>query len=584
MPAARFFLGIDGGATNSRAVLVDADGQVVHRDQAGPCNIRIIGASGLLANWQELARRLPHAPDALGAFLAGCDGEEEQRKIVATAQEIWPGCQVLADSDVAAAHAGAFALGDGILLLSGTGMGVFAERGGKRCAIGGHGHVAGDGGSAYWIAQQLLRLAMRDDDRGDCDSPLLRHLLRHLCLNVPSDLSLWSMHAPKHEIAALAPIAFAHSRRKPVNAMLNEAADWLAETVCIAARRLRWSAPPVAVAGSVLEQNPGFVRRVGKCMRARLLRARMVRTSHEPVIGAVMLTRARFCGVRTAPSPAPTAKAEVTQRGLSQALTEQRNPRARHLEQQSVGKLVALMNSEDAGVAAAVADASDAIAETIAMAADRLASGGRIIYIGAGTSGRLGVLDAVECPPTFQSAPEQVQGIMAGGANALHRAVESCEDSEFAGRAAIRARAVSAADIVIGIAASGSTPYVLAALREAAEAGAATALLTCNPNAEFTLPPPFVRIAIATGPELIAGSTRLKAGTATKLVLNMITTISMIRLGKVVDNMMIDLNPSCAKLRDRQTRILCELRNLNVDNARAMLEASGWDLRAALQS
>jgi N-acetylmuramic acid 6-phosphate etherase len=575
-----YILGIDGGATNSRAVLVDAAGIIVHRDQAGPCNVRILRPGELRANWQALADRLPAAPDAVGAFLAGCDCDADRRLITDTAQKIWPGCQVLADTDVAAAHAGAFALRDGILLLSGTGTGVFAQRGAKRCAIGGHGHVAGDGGSAYWIGQQLLRLAMRDDDRGDSRSPLITDLLRQLCLNAVSDLSLWTMHAPKQEIAALAPLAFTHARRARVRQMLDEAADWLAETVCIAAKRLRWSAPPVAVAGSVLDKNPAFVRRIGKRLRADLPGTRMLRTPHEPVIGAAMRTRAHFCGVRTPLTAGPPAT--IGSRQLSLALTEQRNPRARHLEQQSIPDLVRLMNSEDARIAGAVAEASDSIADTISLTADRLAAGGRLLYIGAGTSGRLGVLDAVECPPTFQSDPEQVQGIMAGGASALHRAVESCEDSEVAGRAAIQARAVSAQDIVIGIAASGSTPFVLAALRAAADTGAATALLTCNPHADFALPPPFVRIAIASGPEIIAGSTRLKAGTATKLVLNMITTISMIRLGKVVDNMMIDLNPSCAKLRDRQTRILCALRNTDADSAHTQLEATGWNLRKAL--
>ncbi|MFT5130163.1 MAG: N-acetylmuramic acid 6-phosphate etherase [Rhodothermales bacterium] len=579
-PKPAMILAIDGGGSNSRAVLVDDSRAVIHRDHAGPCNVRILSPDELRADWQALADRLPAPPDAVGAFLAGCDSDADRRVIVETAQQIWPNCQVLADSDVSAAHAGAFALRDGILLLSGTGAGVFGHRNSKRCAIGGHGHVAGDGGSAYWIGQQLLRLAMRDDDRGDRQSPLIAHILRQLCLNVVSDLSLWSMHAPKQEIAALAPIAFAHARRTRVSAMLDDAADWLAEGVCIAAKRLRWSAPTVAVAGSVLTHNPAFVRRIGKRLRAALPGARTVQTQHEPVMGAAMLTRAHFYGVRTplATGPAPS----ISTRQLSNALTEQRNPRARHLEKQSIPELVQIMNSEDARIAAAVADASPEIIATIELAAARLAAGGRLLYIGAGTSGRLGVLDAVECPPTFQSDPEQVQGIMAGGASALHRAVESCEDSESAGSAAILARGVNASDMLIGIAASGSTPYVLAALRTAADAGAATALLTCNPAAEFALPAPFVRIAIATGPEIIAGSTRLKAGTATKLVLNMITTISMIRLGKVVDNMMIDLNPSCAKLRDRQTRILCELRNINAESARDQLKANGWNLRAAL--
>jgi N-acetylmuramic acid 6-phosphate etherase len=187
-------------------------------------------------------------------------------------------------------------------------------------------------------------------------------------------------------------------------------------------------------------------------------------------------------------------------------------------------------------------------------------NGGRLIYVGAGTSGRLGVLDASECPPTFRTPPEWVQGIMAGGVTALHSAVEGAEDDTAAGARAVDGRKVSSRDVVVGIAASGRTPFVWGALDAARKAGAKTGLITLNPRLSFRggWKPDHV-IAVETGPEVITGSTRLKAGTATKLILNAVTSLSMVRLGKVMDNLMVDLNPSNAKLRDRAARMVMEL-------------------------
>ena len=211
-------------------------------------------------------------------------------------------------------------------------------------------------------------------------------------------------------------------------------------------------------------------------------------------------------------------------------------------------------------------------------------TGGRLFYVGAGTSGRLGVLDASECPPTFRTDPEMVQGIIAGGQGALWRSVEGAEDDPMAGARAMEFRGVNRRDVVVGIAASGRTPFVWGALIEARRRGAKTIMLAFNPFLE--VPPaarPDIVIAPNLGPEMLTGSTRLKAGTATKLILNIFTTLAMVRIGKVMSNLMMDMNPSNIKLRDRAARIVQELRNVDYATAQNALEKSGWVVKAACE-
>ncbi len=263
-------------------------------------------------------------------------------------------------------------------------------------------------------------------------------------------------------------------------------------------------------------------------------------------------------------------------------LTEARNPRTVEIDLATPLELVDLMNAEDRRVPEAVASQRDAIARGIELAEDALRSGGRIFYIGAGTSGRLGVLDASECPPTFGTDPELVQGIIAGGFEALVRSREGAEDVAADGAAAMDERKVSAADLVVGIAASGTTPYVRGALERARELGARTALIACTElSAELRL---LVDVAIVpvTGPEAVTGSTRLKAGTATKLVLNMISTGAMIRIGKTYGNLMVDLRANSRKLVDRGERIVMEVCGVDRDNARRLLHAAGSRVKTAI--
>jgi N-acetylmuramic acid 6-phosphate etherase len=272
----------------------------------------------------------------------------------------------------------------------------------------------------------------------------------------------------------------------------------------------------------------------------------------------------------------------VPSRVVDPRVTERRNPRTQQIDLADPLGIVDLMHAEDQEVPRAVATQRERIAEAIAAAEQTFRAGGRLFYVGAGTSGRLGVLDASECPPTFGTDPEMVQGIIAGGAPALTSAQEGAEDNLDQARIDLIARGVRAGDLVIGIAASGTTPYVRVALEHAKAVGARTAIVACSPPPETTLAAVDIPIVAITGPEAITGSTRLKAGTATKLILNMITTGAMIRLGKTFGNLMVDLRATNVKLADRSERIVAEVCALSRPDARALLDRAGGRVKIAI--
>jgi len=261
--------------------------------------------------------------------------------------------------------------------------------------------------------------------------------------------------------------------------------------------------------------------------------------------------------------------------------TEKRNLASENIDKLSTKKIVELINSEDALVPAAVARQSKQIASAIDLIVARFKEGGRLFYVGAGTSGRLGVLDAAECPPTFGVRTSLVQGIIAGGRRALVRAVEGAEDYARDGARTIREKKVKENDVVIGLAACGMTPFVHGALKEARRIGAATIFVTCAPEAVGRIPAEII-INPVVGPEVITGSTRMKAGTATKLVLNTLTTGAMVRLGKVYGNLMVDLKATNEKLRDRSLRIVMEMTNLSRTGARRLLARAQGKVKAAV--
>lgn len=262
--------------------------------------------------------------------------------------------------------------------------------------------------------------------------------------------------------------------------------------------------------------------------------------------------------------------------------TERRNPRSRDIDVATALELVDLINTEDASVPRAVAAARVEIARAVDLIVAAFHAGGRLLYIGAGTSGRLGVLDASECPPTFGTPPAMVVGIIAGGAPALVKPAEGAEDDVAAGAGEMDTRQVGPNDVVVGVAASGTTPFVQGALGRARDLGARTVFLSCSDPVEALRAGCDVCITVLTGPEVVTGSTRMKAGTATKLVLNTLTTAAMIRIGKTYGNLMVDLQASSQKLVDRGERILMEVAGVTRDEARELITEAGGRVKTAI--
>ncbi|HEX9952376.1 MAG TPA: N-acetylmuramic acid 6-phosphate etherase [Rubricoccaceae bacterium] len=266
---------------------------------------------------------------------------------------------------------------------------------------------------------------------------------------------------------------------------------------------------------------------------------------------------------------------------LATLTTESVNERSRGLGEASVADALRLIHDEDRRAVEAVTPELPYIAQAVEIVVDTLRAGGRLVYVGAGTSGRLGVLDAAECPPTFGTDPDAIVGLIAGGREAMFRAQEGAEDDEAAGATDLDALGVGPADVVCGIAASRRTPYVVAAVARARALGARTLFVTCNPRAQFTLDVD-VAICADVGPEVLMGSTRMKSGTATKLILNMISTAAMVRLGKVYGNLMVDLRLTNAKLVERSRRIVMIATSCTYEEAMEVMEASGGHVKTAL--
>ena len=260
-------------------------------------------------------------------------------------------------------------------------------------------------------------------------------------------------------------------------------------------------------------------------------------------------------------------------------ITEKINPRSTHLDSLSPLEIIELISEEDKKVAEAVAMEKRNIAKAVHLIVDRLSRGGRLFFIGAGTSGRLGVMEAAECPPTFGTKPGLVQGIIAGGKKALWRSIEGAEDSRTEAQKELSKLKLNKDDIVVGIAASATTPFVEGGLHYAKKRGSARVLVTCNPVNSTRAD---VTISLLVGPEVISGSTRLKAGTATKMVLNMLTTASMVRLGKTYGNLMVEVQPNSQKLRDRAKRIVMQVLGVYRKKAEGLLRKSNWDVKVAV--
>lgn len=587
-------LGIEAGGTRTVAIAA-GPGLPPTRREFGQANLWLLTDDQLARQLCAIARAMPR-PMSMAIGMAGVRTGTDRARLQAAAARAWPGvpCHATSDLEVAlmaapeAVDPGGRAVDARVVIVSGTGsccLGRAAD--GRTVRVGGWGHVLGDRGSGYDIVARALRAVVQAGDRGDW--PVLgQRFLRALSLNEPHDLVGWIQAAPKAEVAALAVEVFdaAAARDRIATGVLAAAARTLADDACECARRVATPPAPVqfVLAGGVLLKQPRFAARVRRVIHQIRPGAVLTPLTREGAWGAVELARrhlglpARAVEHGTAPAPV----VEDSLHALAGSPTERRNPRSAHLDRLPVEDAVALMLREELRVPRALLAHRAAIARGVRVIARAFRQGGRLFYVGAGTSGRLGVLDASECPPTFRTSRDLIQGIIAGGPTALWSAVEGAEDDGPAGARALAARGIGRRDVVVGIAASGRTPFVRGALGEAKRHGAATILLCFNPHVAIPRRErPALIIAPDVGPEILTGSTRLKAGTATKLVLNAFTTLTMVRLGKVRGNLMIDMKPSNAKLRDRAVRIVSDLTGAGAEAARAALERTAWDVRQA---
>ncbi|OLD70229.1 MAG: N-acetylmuramic acid 6-phosphate etherase [Verrucomicrobia bacterium 13_1_20CM_4_55_9] len=572
-------LGVEGGGTKTAWVLVERAGNelcVLDQGKLPPANLRLATPGELRAIFSELPKEITSA----GIFLAGCGTEEDRQSLTRLCAEIWPQAKIVVGSDRDSGLAAALGHGDGIVVNAGSGSSITGRRDKRIENAGGWGHILGDAGGGYFLSLQALRLILREYDLHRGEVQFTTKILRALSLNNLDELVRWAQTADKMEIAMLTPVVFeaAASGDSRVMEIIEEGARVLCEYTEAVATRLHALAPKVVLLGGLFQRDSIYNHAFRRRLKKTLPDTRVANSERAPEFGAAWLAAEMQSWPEIRTEPAPDKIDD-----LAAALTEQRNPRSENLEKMSAQELVKLFVDEEKFVGEALRAATADLSGALELVAESLGKGGRLFYIGAGSSGRLGVLDASEIPPTFGASPELVQGIIAGGATALQRSVEGAEDEGSNGALAIDRRGIKDVDVVIGITASGRTPFVLGALARAKSLGAKTVLLSCNPARESRGRGIDLAIDLAVGPEILTGSTRLKAGTATKIALNIISTGAMVALGKVRGNLMIDLNTSSTKLRDRATRMVAELTERDYDSARTQLEKSGWDLRAVLK-
>ena len=597
-------LGVEGGGTKTAWALVDTvvptgrddpswEFRILEQGKLPSSNFRLTAPERLRAILAELPTQI----DRAGVFLAGCATAEDRGALKQICLEIWPNAKIVTGSDRDSGLAAALDRGDGIVVNAGSGSSVTGRRGDRIERAGGWGHILGDAGGGYFLSIQALRLILREHDLHRAEMDFTAKILHALSLNNFDELVRWVQAADKMEIAMLAPVVFEAGAAGDARMMeiMEEGARVLCEYTEAVADRLHLLAPKVVLMGGLFYRDSIYTHAFRRRLKKNLPDARVATAERAAELGAAWLAAETQDHAAFHPTP---SQREVDD--LAVALTEQRNPRSENLEKMTAHDLVQLFVEEEKLVQDALGTAAADLARAIETVTESLRNGGRLFYVGAGSSGRIGILDASEIPPTFGAPTHLVQGIIAGGVTALHRSVEGAEDEESAGAFALDERGMKPADVVIGITASGRTPFVLGALARGKSLGAKTILLTCNPHVSAVVEgvsPAAAEIAAGTaastdvdllitlpvGPEILAGSTRLKAGTATKVALNIISTGAMIGLGKVRGNLMIDLHTTSTKLRDRAVRIVAEATHRDYESVQGLLEANDWNLRAALE-
>ncbi|GAB6023607.1 hypothetical protein CHUAL_008377 [Chamberlinius hualienensis] len=578
-------LGVEGGATKTDWVyLSHSNGNVteLNRGQLPKANFKLISTQDLTC----LLSKLPINATKVGLFLAGVINDADRDNLQKLAIKIWPRAQIICGNDRESGFAAAFddLNSPGILVICGTGSSVTGRNEyGENINVGGKGQIVGDEGSAYHIAVGGLKLIMRRYDSKNSDCQLTKTILAELLLNDVGQLIDWIQKADKSAIARLSSTVFdVYKATNDVQILkiLKKGVRALARHVKVAADQLQVSNPTIVLKGSMFTKQQIYADLFREAVNSLLITAKVQISNNSGALGAAKISANFDIKLQENSIHKESENEQLSE--MITANTEQRNDRSSNLDQMSPTELVNLFVEEEMFVYEALQKCRPQLSAAIEIVSKALANGGRLFYVGAGTSGRLGVLDASEIPPTFGEPTTTVQGIIAGGVEALYRSIEGVEDSLSMGISAITNRGVDSNDVVCGISASGRTPFVLGALDEAKRIGSSTIFINCNLNCNSNGIHD-VNIVLETGAELLTGSTRLKAGTATKVALNIITTCTMIKLGKVKSNLMISMKATNVKLKDRATRLVAMVRQCSYEKALEILKMCQWDVASIIQ-
>jgi N-acetylmuramic acid 6-phosphate etherase len=582
-------LGIEGGGTKTTWALLTRDGKILAQGTVGPGNTLLLSDTALKKLLLAIRKTAGTDIEAIGGAFAGCQLPAEKARVEKILRATWPTAKVVrVMEDTRSVLAAAFGDGPGIVVIAGTGSNVAGQKSANDPIekAGGWGHLFSDWGSAYDLSRRGLEIAYARYDEKKKISTLAQEYLTTAGKSTLEELVPFILQdAGKTAVAQWSRCVFSAAQKgdRDARSLLEDAATALAHKVGYISRRIRLTHPQVALTGGLFENQPGYASSFQRALKRELPSAKSFLLTTPGVFGAARLAGLEKIPLAEKSTPESKPIADPSRlAAFAQASTEQRNPRSRGLDQRSISDLVDLFISEERYVEKALAAQRDQITKAATLVAKKLSSGGHLFYIGAGTSGRLGVVDASEMPPTFNASPAEVQAIIAGGAMAVFRSQEGAEDARDTGVHELKSRGLSKRDVVCGIAASGQTPFVLAALDYAREISAGTILLTCNPKRSIRVPVE-VEIDLPTGPEIVTGSTRLKAGTATKLVLNMLSTIAMVRMGRVQDNLMINVQATNDKLRARAVRLVQALTDTGDDQAQGALEKTAWRVTDAVK-
>src|SRR6476469_603015 len=462
-------LGIEGGGTKTAWALV-ANGALLESGKLPASNLRLTPLDQIT----KIFHVLPRAADRIGVFLAGCVTEEDRAILLKLARAIWPRAKIVAGSDRDSGMAACLRDRDGIAVNAGTGSSVTGRSGRQSEKAGGWGHILGDAGGAYFVSIRALRSVLREYDLRRGEREFAANILRALGLNNFDELVRWAQTADKMEIASLAPVVFEAARKSDEAArqIIAAGVSALVDFTTAVSMRLQLETPEVRLMGGLFENQKFYGVAFAKALSEKIPGAEVAPCESSPEVGAAWLAAEE--GLQLAKAEEPAAAVQLI------SSTEEANPKSANLDQLSAREIVELFVAEEKSVEEGLRQCVDQWARAIELSASAIGNGGRIFYVGAGTSGRLGVLDAAEIPPTFGASADLFQGIIAGGAPALRQSIEGAEDDARAGALAMDERGVRRADVVIGISASGQAAFVTEALQRAHEIGAQTILLTSN--------------------------------------------------------------------------------------------------------